>query len=144
MTNLLKLACFLLPLSGCAPPLIPNAQVEADLLPYVNRFEQIWGSQVNFPIYQAVIDPQYGGICSGMGTGAKVVIINSLHWSTLGEEEKEQLVFHELGHCALNRQHREDLNPDGSPVSIMYHQMFGYLLQYSVNKQTYIKELFGR
>lgn len=132
----------MLPLSACGP--LPDAQVEGDLLPYVNRFEEVWGHKVTFQVYQTVIDPQYGGICYGMGTSAQVVIINSTYWDSLTDAAKEQLMFHELGHCALNRQHREDINSDGSPVSIMYHQMFGWMPQYLQNRQLYINELLGR
>lgn len=142
MTNLLKFLCFALSLSGCGP--VQTGTVDPDLAPYVTRFEQLWGYKVTFAVEQAVIDPKYGGICYDMATATPVVAINSIYWYTLTDDEKEELMFHELGHCALKRQHREDLNSDGSPVSVMYHQMFGNLVQYHSNRNAYIKELFGR
>lgn len=41
-------------------------------------------------------------------------------WSAASAEEKEALVFHELGHCVLNRLgHKEDRLPNGDLASIM-------------------------
>lgn len=142
MTNLLKLLCLALSLSGCGP--VPDSQIEPDLAHYVATFEQAWGSKVNFPVSQAVIDPQFGGVCYNMNSPSRHVVINATYWSSLSESAKEQLIFHELGHCALGRQHRGDVNAAGSPASIMYPKMFGYMAQYVTNRTAYIQELFGR
>jgi hypothetical protein len=40
-------------------------------------------------------------------------------WSMSSEQNREALVFHELGHCLLNREHKDDLFPSGAPKSIM-------------------------
>ncbi len=54
--------------------------------------------------------------------GQKRVRINENLWSILSAAGREELVFHELGHCVLNRGH-DNTEIAGIPVSIMnaYH-----------------------
>jgi len=40
-------------------------------------------------------------------------------WSREPSQNQEALVFHELGHCLLNRDHKDELFPNGAPKSIM-------------------------
>lgn len=50
----------------------------------------------------------------------RVKIVNtSSCWSSKLDQSKETLVFHELGHCLLDREHFDELFPDASPKSIM-------------------------
>jgi hypothetical protein len=49
----------------------------------------------------------------------------SLCWKGVSAEEKEGLVFHELGHCLLGRQHRTDRLPNGAYASLMNGQDVG-------------------
>jgi hypothetical protein len=45
---------------------------------------------------------------------------NSPCWKTISDNDKEVLVFHELGHCLLNRiAHKNETFAGGSPKSIM-------------------------
>ena len=49
-----------------------------------------------------------------------VVTVDSLTWPALSKIQKRGLVFHELGHCLLERSHKEDLIPGKAcPVSLM-------------------------
>jgi hypothetical protein len=76
-------------------------------------------------------------------SGSPRVLIDEDAWNTSSSPKREVVVFHELGHCVLGRQHRTDLSPDGSrPMSIM----FPYVLDadtYMQHRQEYIKELFS-
>lgn len=40
-------------------------------------------------------------------------------WQQANQNEREGLIFHELGHCLLARQHRSDRFPTGAYVSLM-------------------------
>lgn len=53
--------------------------------------------------------------------GQRIVRLNSSRecWDTEPSQNKEALVFHELGHCLLGRNHKDDLFPSGAPKSIM-------------------------
>lgn len=41
-----------------------------------------------------------------------VIEVNSTQWSVLDDTEKEQLIFHELGHCLLNIIGHDDTGPN--------------------------------
>lgn len=49
------------------------------------------------------------------------IILNSddFCWETANTNERECLVFHELGHCLLNRLHKTETFPNGAYVSLM-------------------------
>ncbi len=68
----------------------------------------------------------------------------SFNW-TNNEYHREILVFHELGHCILDRrQHRDDLLPNGNISSIMRstgEQVYGGSLNY-FKREYYLDELF--
>lgn len=49
----------------------------------------------------------------------RTVEINQVVTCWQNDREKEALVFHELGHCLLGRDHVQDTLPNGSPKSLM-------------------------
>jgi hypothetical protein len=50
---------------------------------------------------------------------------NNLCWKYAEEQNREALVFHELGHCLLSRPHKTDKFPNDAPASIMYLTTIG-------------------
>ncbi len=79
-------------------------------------------------------------------------------WGGLSSLNKETLLFHELGHCLLNRDHDDALFPSGAPKSIMATVLDGpyqacvYVFggsenvekcNFSVRRGYYLDELFG-
>jgi hypothetical protein len=89
----------------------------------------------------------------------KIIISNGLFcWSGAPNENREALVFHELGHCLLGRSHKDDLLPNNAPASIMFVNNVGPYqpCQYSLGgnnngsdcnftsrRQYYMDELFN-
>lgn len=78
---------------------------------------------------------------------------NDYCWKTASQQERECLIFHELGHCLLNRAHKTDRFPNGAFVSLMNPDDIGIYAacRYPIggdecNKRTrrtyYIDELF--
>ncbi len=62
------------------------------------------------------------GLCRTVAARSEIVI-DRRRWDILSEQNREQLMFHELGHCILKRSHcNEKLN--GTPVSIMHESEF--------------------
>jgi Zn-dependent peptidase ImmA (M78 family) len=57
------------------------------------------------------------GDCIVRSNATPVIRINVTWWEHLTEEQKEILLFHELGHCVLNKKHSEDRE------AIMYFQI---------------------
>jgi hypothetical protein len=63
--------------------------------------------------------PNVIGECAHDDTKPNTVIIDRTYWNASGDLDREFLVFHELGHCVLNREHLDDADISGNCVSIM-------------------------
>jgi len=68
-----------------------------------------------------------------------------LFWETASFAEKEYVVFHELGHCALNRRHLDTKNADGTCLSMMQSGNGSCKMNYNAqNRSKYLDELFSQ
>lgn len=71
------------------------------------------------------------------------VIIDAPFWQRASRLRKELIVFHELGHCYLQRPHNEDTHSNGSCASIMRSGIEGCVDNYnSRTRDDYLDELF--
>lgn len=68
------------------------------------------------------------------------VVVDKTWWISFHESERENVMFHELGHCLLRREHRNDMVKN-HPLSIM-HESSVDNSQYERFKGYYLKELF--
>ena len=76
--------------------------------------------------------------------GSNQIEIDQFFWRTLDEVGKEFLIFHEMGHCVLEREHRDDTDANGNCRSLM-HSVVG-ICNFDFtgsNRETYIDELFN-
>ena len=85
------------------------------------------------------------GRCSKVGGVYETVYINQTLWKTLNAGSKEELIFHELGHCLLDRAHNTTLATDGTalPVSVMYPYHLGAHYTSAAKYSAYQTELFS-
>jgi hypothetical protein len=85
------------------------------------------------------------GYCWWFDDGSRKIEIDSNFWIKASDDEKEDLVWHELGHCALNLKHDSNLIDIGNynqiPKSIMNPYVFGQMPYYSDYKIYYFDEL---
>jgi hypothetical protein len=86
----------------------------------------------------------YNGSCTP-NADPKVIIIDSFKWNTYDSTMKEFIVFHELGHCLLNRGHKNDTLKLGECVSIMREGLTSCNSNYadSAWRDFYLDELFN-
>ena len=115
-------------LAGCEQGFEPRYDVPADLQIHVGSFLEAAASRGHeFTIDNLIIeyDPEMQipecGKCnsaSQLNDIQKLIKINP-NCTISYNEQIEALVFHELGHCVLGRQHDYDLLPNGDPKSIM-------------------------
>lgn len=124
-------------LSGCGKTLA----IHASLVPYVSRFETIGNIQVDNLIARfGTLKSPIVGLCQTGGL-TPVVTIDPTHWATIGESQREELIFHELGHCVLDRDHRDDRLIDGCPASIMNSYVISAYC-FTQHQSEYYAELF--
>ncbi|MCM2279899.1 MAG: hypothetical protein NDJ89_17630 [Oligoflexia bacterium] len=120
-----------------------------EFAPYVERFET--ESQRNgVPVqvtdliirFGQMLTPSERGACELASGATPIITIRQETWEKMDEAEREELLFHEMGHCVLRRTHRSDISTKGVPSSIMNP----YLIRGSVylkNQAYYLRELFA-
>ena len=118
---------------------------------YIERFEEIYGqSTSHIPInFADDVKERIGGkavgVCWYWDSGHREIEIDPEYWDRIIDEQREQLIFHELGHCALDRRGHVDTATNGCPDSIM--RSFAFNISeidncYIPNYGPYMDELF--
>lgn len=134
------LAVCLMALTSCGYKTPQTVSIDAK--PFVTKFEALIGKKITFSISLTEIDRKWAGVCYIYSDGTREVQLSNYWWGEMGEDGKEQTVFHELGHCELGRGHIADLVNE-VPISIMYPTAFGDQSYYADNRQAYIDELIN-
>jgi hypothetical protein len=138
----------ILALSACGRA--PVRDVAPEFEGYVASFEQkaaSVGSNVAVDDviikFGAVKNKRESGLCLISGDQTPRITINKANWDKMDEPEREALIFHELGHCVLRREHRESYTDQGIPESLMNpYTIEGRV--YTYNESYYVKELFSK
>ena len=126
--------------------------VDTALWKYFERFEQE-GERRGFEIdlisrgISATIEPiaqeHVGGLCNYFSNDANELVIDDYIWENTSELQKELIIFHELGHCYLFRDHRDDAYDDGFCKSLMRSGTNDCVDHYnSTTRSLYLGELF--
>ncbi|MGR3810703.1 hypothetical protein [Jiulongibacter sp. NS-SX5] len=112
-------------------PILFEYRIASEAVPYVEDFFKegdkrgVYLRKVNLIVeFTDSLENDLCGQCikpRGRKSGQRKVLIqrNSDCWNSKHFLNKEALIFHELGHCLLDRDHKEDLFPSGDPVSLM-------------------------
>ncbi|MCB0548827.1 MAG: hypothetical protein KDD19_14705 [Phaeodactylibacter sp.] len=126
--------------------------VDEALWPYFESFEKearLRGLEVDLReaaitgVIEALPDDGVAGQCSYSSHQPNHVTIDLEFWSKSGTLFREFVVFHELGHCRLARDHREAVNADGTCASLMRSGLEDCRDNYNrVTRSSYLDELF--
>lgn len=142
-------------LIGCAkpqPPVSAPVVVDPALAPYLVSFNHdigvnTDGISVGFADTSGNANPlgETVGECIVYSEGStvvqRVIQIDPTYWATCNANERQQLVYHELGHCAMGLQHITGVDSNNCPLSIMYPYVFGGSNCYSSQMPYYFQEL---
>lgn len=131
--------------------------IHSEILPYVREFESLYGKKTeNISItFTSFFGSSVVGICQSYSKNGgwyrdKVIKLDRDYWNESSKAAKEILVFHELGHCELERDHDDEFlttNEDGIPVLMSKSIMNSYIInetKYIENRTYYIIELFNK
>ena len=83
------------------------------------------------------------GVCVRNDEEPNRVAVDQEAWAAADDAFRELIVFHELGHCVLDREHLDD-DVNGICVSIMNSGLSGcdISLENSTLREEYLDELF--
>ncbi len=117
---------------------------------YVQRFEEDSvkaGAPVKVTdilVERRVLGEGRMAMCSRSDTSdldPPTVGVDGAIFASLTEVERQAVISHELGHCVLHREHRDEENEYGVPLSMMNSHSINMLLLES-NAEYYNEELF--
>lgn len=144
---------------GCGRGVLGPTADRGEFEPYFQKFEEVSTSLGRSTRGDSMIRIEFGKVQSNEGAaceesfiGGRKVLVDATHWSRLPEDGREVLIFHELGHCLLNRDHANDViafaDAAGGrlgtrPVSLMFASGVSGSL-YSAFKEHYQRELFRK
>lgn len=130
------------------------ATTDSTFSAYVKKFEEegrnYYGA--NFSVGDIPInfgdtqDENYDGVCIKYTNGAKEIIIKKEWWDARDNvTSREMMIFHELGHCRLDKDHDNELIPteDGTIVKTsLMNAVLPATSTYITYKAGYLAELF--
>lgn len=119
---------------------------------YVTQFEQaftgIHKSTMkisNIPInFGTPNEEEFEGVCHLYSNGDKEIIIRKDWWDRVSEEARQLMIFHELGHCVLDRDHKNDKGYyQGREINLsIMSAVLMPVFDYKSFKEEYYYELF--
>lgn len=133
---------------GCQeqlPP--PKGTFEPEFIEYITEFENYYKVKVNVSIqFTDDISGNTVGVCHIFTNNnpSNWIEIDKSYWEGLDYYGKQQLIYHELGHCVFGYGHDESfVNIDGYeiPKSIMHPYCFGFSWYYEEYLSYYLEEL---
>lgn len=151
----MKLALFLvlvLTLTGCGSGLDTHVQ-DPEFTPYVERFvaraaerDVVVSPNITVQFTEDSLDDDDEGKAMARcyrGFGARYVVVARNYWDKMHDLQREEVIFHELGHCLLDRPHRNE-ERFNVPCSLMNGTGLPYIADYGSHKENYLDELFGK
>jgi len=131
-----------LSLIGCGKA---PAQQDPAFSSYVQEFETTYGidaSHIKMTLVDQ-IDPSLVEHANGVCIGNNEIQIVRGAFEKADDNQKLYFVFHELGHCAMGKQHNNTINPEDNglcPNSLMNFAMPGDICLHN-HKAEYLEEL---
>lgn len=102
-------------ITGCGQAKGSDVNVDVELQPYVDSFQtEITVRGVDITINQLTITfgddaGKDAAVCFWKGSGVPRVVVNRDLWEETNDIDREMLIYHELGHCILGREHNANM-----------------------------------
>lgn len=142
--------CLILVLSSCQKD---GGNIAAGLQPYYDSFlAEAAAHNYTIPIdkediimlFTDIPSESVIGQCNHNTEQPDVVEIDRFLWETFDEPTREFVIFHELGHCILDRGHKDSVDGSGNCISLMHSRLGLCKFEFTgVARDEYIDELFN-
>ena len=120
---------------------------------YIEEFEQLGKTTTgdasfvvgDIPInFGDIENENFQGVCYTYTDGTKEIIIRASWWESHTDDYRRSLLFHELGHCRLDREHLDDTQEvEGEVLKVsMMNSVIVRPRDYNRFTDPYHKELF--
>lgn len=142
----MKYLILLFLINGCAlnTAIKPFNKVNPEFNEYYNEFQEKYNIQANTPIDFGKTEGTTVAYCSRNSLVGNWIVVNEEKWKNFNKTGKTLIIFHELGHCILNRPHNNEIfTADACPKSIMYPQLDDVYFCFNKYKEYYYNELIG-
>ena len=149
--SLASLICILICTASCTK-VESELYVDDALLPFFESFVEEGakrGVYVDFSdtgVEGFISDITQDGVvgqCSHSEDSPNKVTVDPVFWRQASYSRKEFVIFHELGHCHLQRSHFDGVDASGNCLSIMQSSADVCNSTYETNRDAYLDELFS-
>ncbi len=125
----------------------------SEFQPYITSFEKNAAQNLNEPDFTVGDIPinfgdttteDYDGVCNTYSDGTKEILIKKSWWESTDDTQREIMIYHELGHCRLGRDHDDERRVVGThtyKMSVM-NPIIPTSQDYSAQKNAYLTELY--
>lgn len=139
-TYFFVIICFLLASCGRQKDVVP-AEVESTYRLFVEKAEH-YGSKLKSRSLQIyfINTPKNEVAQCEKNSDLALIRISPAIWKSASSDSREMILFHELGHCLLDRDHTDGY-VEGRPRSIM-HSYGVNSKHFGEHKEDYFRELF--
>ena len=119
-----------------------TVHVDPELAVYAKTFEDdMEVSTSNITMQFGYLDDDLAGLCRSWSNGDREITIEPEYWKELNYIEREELMYHELGHCAMNLDHNDAMIVDpNNGMSIEASIMNSYFFGIKYNWNSYRNE----
>lgn len=162
MKKLLVLMAITVIFASCGMPIKKHAQestgtrlfatTDSVFSEYISKFEQegkkYYGNDFkvgDIPVnFGDTGNPDFDGVCIMYSNGTREVLIKKEWWDNRGVTSKEMMIFHELGHCRLDKDHDNETVPveHGTVKVSLMNSVLPSATTYIQYKAGYLAELF--
>lgn len=128
------------------PPIYSQVKItrEPALENYFKTFDSLFGVNTTYISTEFIKMDDAVGKCYSWSDGTRKISVDPDFWDKANEYEKENLIWHENGHCHFDLDHNTNMiciNQDSIPESVMYPSIFAANPNYKAFRNYYIKEL---
>ncbi len=150
-TLLFSLCILLFTQCGDSDTYILKEEVDEEIIGYFISFAlegELRGRSINWNFEKVSTefvdsDSDVIGNCMTFSDGTNLINVDKTNWNASSDLKKEFLIFHELGHCVLERSHTNAATARGTCKSIMNSGENICITNYSFStRDAYLDELF--